>query len=87
MRKAYVLIQTLPGKAKTLAEALHGRSEVTAADVVSGPYDVIAVVQGTDAEAVARVILSDMATMDGLKHVTTCLVIGRKSEQGNAGCG
>lgn len=83
MRKAYVLIHTLLGKEEQVAEALHCRPEVMAADVVSGPYDVIAVVEGTDANAVAKTILSEMPMMDGVGKITSCLVISRNSEQGH----
>ena len=85
MRKAYVLIHTLLGKEEEVAEALRCRPEVVAADVVSvsGPYDVIAVVEGTDANAVARIILSDLPIVDGVSNITTCLVNSRRSEQGH----
>jgi len=74
MRKAYVLIETLPGKAEMVAEALRSKRGVKIADVISGPHDVIALIEGAQAEDVARITLSEIHSLEGTKHVETCLV-------------
>jgi len=74
MRRAYALVKTLPDKAETVAETLRCRPGVKTADVVSGPYDVIALVEGGQAEDVAKVALSEITSIEGTKHVETCLV-------------
>ena len=73
--KAYVLISTVAEKTSSVVQELRKLSGVTAADLVSGPYDVVAVVQGRDANVVDRIILNDIRGVPGMNSTLTCLVI------------
>ena len=57
MRKAYVLIQAAMGSAEAVAGSLQDKPGVIAADVVTGPHDVIAVAQGVDAVVNGKALL------------------------------
>ena len=46
--KAYLLIETAVGKTRDVASTLTGLPGITTVDVVTGPYDIIAVVTGDD---------------------------------------
>ncbi len=56
--KAYVLIETSPGKAKSVKHALArirgATASVTSLDGVTGPYDFIAMVEGPTLDAIGR---------------------------------
>jgi DNA-binding Lrp family transcriptional regulator len=44
--KAFILIETVVGRTKQVASTLQQLKGVKSADCVTGPYDVIAVVEG-----------------------------------------
>lgn len=75
-KKAYVLIQVQTGKAEAVADALKGRPGIVAADLVAGPHDVIAVLQGSDADAIARIVVNEIQAVKGIQHTITYMVIG-----------
>ena len=50
--KAYILIETTVGKASRVTGELKSLPGVEAVDGVTGPYDIIAVVQAPDLNAV-----------------------------------
>jgi len=74
-RKAYVLIQVHAGKAEEVAGALRGKPGIAAADLVTGPHDVIAVLQGADADAIARIVVNEIQAIKGIQHTITYMVI------------
>ena len=43
--KAYLLVETAVGKTRDVASALRGLEAVESVDVVTGPYDIIALIQ------------------------------------------
>jgi DNA-binding Lrp family transcriptional regulator len=75
MQQAYVLIETVGGKSKEVVDALRRVSGIAAADVVTGPYDVIAVAQGADANAVGRLVLNEIRGLPGISKTMTCLAV------------
>ena len=46
--KVFILIETAVGQTREVANTLKGVSGVQSADVVTGPYDVIAVIDAPD---------------------------------------
>ena len=75
MQRAYVLIETVGGKSKEVADALRRVSGIAAADVVTGPYDVIVVAQGPDANSIGRLVLNDVRGIPGITKTMTCLAV------------
>ena len=71
--RAFVLIETAVGKTRDVVAALRGVEEVTAVDAVTGPYDVVAVVQTTDLSAVGDVVTGRIHTVNGIVRTVTCL--------------
>jgi uncharacterized protein with GYD domain len=78
-KKAYVLIDTVAGQAESVAIALDGKPGISVADVTLGPHDVVAVVEGLDAEEVAKTVLNEIGAVEGVLRTTTCLVVSGKS--------
>ncbi len=74
--KAFVLIETAVGKTKDVVSALHNVSSVTSVDVVTGPYDVICIVQAEDLSSVGDTVTGSVHTIGGIVRTVTCLAVG-----------
>ena len=72
---AYILIQTGPGKAATVAAALRNLPGVMEAVSLAGPYDVIARAQAPDIDQLARLVTSRVQALDGVRQTMTCPVV------------
>lgn len=77
--KAYVLIETAPGKAKSIKKELAritGRgATLVHLDAVTGPYDFIAVVEGPTLDAIGRLVTDEVGAIDGVTRTTTCVAV------------
>ena len=73
--KAYILIETDVGKSREVAGNLREVSGVTTVDAVTGPYDLITVVEAPDLNAVGDMVTSRIHTISGIARTVTCLSI------------
>jgi DNA-binding Lrp family transcriptional regulator len=77
--KAYVLIETSPGKARAVKKSLSrirgGPSTMVHLDGITGPYDFIAIVDGPSLDAVGRLVTEGIGTIDGVTRTTTCVAV------------
>lgn len=73
--KAYLLIQTDVGKAASVAAELGAIDGVTAADDVTGPYDVIVIAEAGTLDELGRLVVSRVQLIDGITRTTTCPVV------------
>ena len=77
--KAYVLIETAAGKAKSvktgLAKLKGTASSVVNLDAVTGPYDFVAVVEGQSIDAIGRLVTDGIGAIDGVTRTTTCVAV------------
>lgn len=75
--KAYVLIETAPGKTKSVRKGLSDISTSTLAtlDAVTGPYDFIAVVEGPTLDAIGRLVTDEIGSISGVTRTTTCVAV------------
>jgi DNA-binding Lrp family transcriptional regulator len=71
---AFVLIQTETGRAFSVAETVRAIDGVTASDVVTGPYDVIAELQEATLDDLAKVVVSKIQTINGVTRTYLCPV-------------
>ena len=74
--KAYILIDTAVGKSRDVADALRSLPGVQTIDAVTGPYDIVAVVQAPDLNAVGDLVTSEIHTINGIVRTVTCLSVG-----------
>ena len=74
--KAYILIDTAVGKSRDVATSLKALGGVDMVDTVTGPYDIIAVVNAPDLSAVGDLVTSQIHTVNGVRRTLTCLSIG-----------
>jgi DNA-binding Lrp family transcriptional regulator len=71
---AFVLIQTETGSAFSVAQTVRAVDGVTASEVVTGPYDVIAKIREATLDDVAKLVASKIQAIDGITRTYTCPV-------------
>ncbi len=74
--KAYILIETDVGKSRDVAGALRVLDGVVTVDAVTGPYDIITVIEAPDLNSVGDKVTSQIHTINGIARTVTCLSIG-----------
>ena len=74
--KAYLLIETAVGKTRDVETKLKGLPGITTVDVVTGPYDIIAVVSGEDMTVVGDLVTGHIHTVTGVVRTVTCVAVG-----------
>jgi DNA-binding Lrp family transcriptional regulator len=72
---AFVLVTTTIGKAREVLKGLTKISGVKSVDVVLGPYDIIAVVEGDSLESIGKLITGHFHKVEGVERTTTCQTI------------
>jgi DNA-binding Lrp family transcriptional regulator len=73
--KAFVLIETAVGKTKDVASGLKELRGVKSVDPVTGPYDVIAVIEGENLTDIGELVTSKIHPIPGISRTVTCLAI------------
>ena len=80
MTKAYVLIETAVGKSRQVTEQLDALDGVVTVDSVTGPYDIIPVVNAPDLNTVGHIVSQKIHTINGIVRTVTCLVVSSLSD-------
>ena len=75
MASAYVLIEAAPRKARTACAKIARLDGVTSSCLVTGPYDIIALVEGKDPAAIGQLVMSKIQGVDGVGRTITCVVV------------
>lgn len=75
MVNAYILIQTEVGKAGQVTGRVRSIAGVTQVDPVTGPYDVIALAEAADLDALAKGTVMPMQQLEGITRTLTCPVL------------
>ena len=73
--RAYILIETAVGKTADVAEALKDITMMKAVDTVTGPFDIIAVVEFDDLPSIGDLISDGMHSVPGIVKTVTCLSV------------
>ena len=73
--KAFVLIETAVGRNKEVVAALSQLEGMKSVDTVTGPYDVIAVIEGGNLNAVGDLVTGKIHPIAGITRTVTCLTI------------
>jgi DNA-binding Lrp family transcriptional regulator len=73
--RAYVLIETAVGKTKEVASALRATHAMQSVDVVTGPYDIIAIIEAPDLNAVGDLVTTNVHSIGGVMRTVTCLAV------------
>lgn len=73
--RAFILIETSVGKTQEVVTALRDVSEIKSVDAVTGPYDVITIIEAPDLNTVGNVVTSSIHTINGVLRTVTCLAV------------
>ena len=73
--KAYVLIETAVGRNKEVANALKKLQGIKSVDSVTGPYDVIAILEGESLNDIGDLVTGKIHPIAGISRTVTCLAI------------
>jgi DNA-binding Lrp family transcriptional regulator len=73
--KAYVLIETTVGKNREVVAALRKMKEVCEVNTVTGPFDLIALVEADSLAGVGDVVTARIHPIPGITRTVTCLVM------------
>jgi len=75
MIKGYILIQTQVGRAHEVAGEAARIEGVTAAEGVTGPYDVIVEAEAEDLDELSKSVVMRLQEVDGVTRTLTCPVV------------
>ena len=77
--RAYVLIESAVGQASAVGNGVSrlqfADAQVISVDAVTGPFDVIAVLESEDLDKLGQAITSGIQQVEGVQRTTTCLVV------------
>ena len=75
MAKVYVLIQTAVGKNRDVITVMKGLPGMISADIVTGPYDIIAMLEAKSLSDIGELITGKIHPIPGITRTVTCLVV------------
>lgn len=75
MAAAYVLVNAAPGRAGDARKHIAGLPGVTSAHAVTGAYDIIAFIEGSDINELGNTVVSQIQSSDGVAQTMTCVVV------------
>ena len=73
--KAFVLIETVVGRNKEVVTALKQLEGVESVNTVTGPYDVIATIEGDTLNTIGDLVTDKIHPITGISRTVTCLII------------
>ncbi|OGW15565.1 MAG: hypothetical protein A2Y48_07300 [Nitrospirae bacterium RIFCSPLOW2_12_42_9] len=75
MGKIYLLINSEIGKERAVRDSLRKMENVKSADMITGRYDIIALIEGETIKDIFSTIMSRIRSIDGIIRTETNLVI------------
>ncbi len=73
--RAYILIETAVGTTNEVSDALKQIPMMTAVDMVTGPFDIIAIAEAEDLPSIGDLISDGMHNIPGIVKTVTCLSV------------
>lgn len=73
--RAYILIETSVGKTNDVARELRSNPNMMSVDTVTGPFDIIAVVEADSLPSIGELISEGMHKVPGIVKTVTCLSV------------
>jgi DNA-binding Lrp family transcriptional regulator len=73
--KAFILIETAVGRTRGVTHSLKQLRAVKSVDIVAGPYDVIAIVEGEDLNDIGGLVTGKIHAVPGISRIVTCLAL------------
>jgi len=74
--KAFILIEAKVGMVQQVVRSLRALNGVATADVITGTYDMIVLVDAADMSAMADLVTGRIQGVPGVLRTITCVVAG-----------
>ena len=74
--RAFVLIESTVGRTKEVVAAVRQLEGVKSVDTVTGPYDIIVVLEAENLNAIGDLVTGKIHPIAGISRTVTCLAIG-----------
>ena len=71
--KAYVLIEAQVGKSRDVVAALRALPGVPSVDIITGDFDIIALVEAPDMVSMADLVTGQIQSIPGVTRTITCV--------------
>ena len=75
MARVYMLANIMAGKERFIRDTLRGTNGVVNADIITGAYDLIAVLEAKDINGIFNKILKDIRKIKGLTRTETYVAV------------
>jgi DNA-binding Lrp family transcriptional regulator len=75
MTSAYILIESLPGRAIELINVIKNLPGVKTVHLVTGPYDVITFVEAADLKTLGEMIVKKIQASGAVARTLTCITV------------
>lgn len=75
MVKAFILVETVPGTGPKVASLLKALKEVQSVDRVTGPHDLIVIVETNDLKSLSGVLEQKVRSLPNIEKTLTCIVM------------
>jgi DNA-binding Lrp family transcriptional regulator len=72
--KAFILIDTSPGKARDVAGKLRQVQGISMAHAVTGPHDIIAIAEAPDVTSLGALVVQKIQSVAGVNRSLTSIV-------------
>lgn len=72
---AYILVHAVPGRAMEALESVRRIAEVKVAAAVTGPHDIIALVEAPDVPQLGDLVTNKIQRAAGVASTLTCVVV------------
>lgn len=74
--RAFILIETEVGRSQSVTNALRSFAQVRYADVVTGTFDVISLIEAPDMSGIADLVTGKVQGIPGVLRTITCVTAG-----------
>ena len=74
--RAYILIETQVGSVKAVVAELRALEGVVTCDIITGPFDVISLIEAADMGGVADLVTGQVQRIHGVIRTITCVAAG-----------
>ncbi|MDD5190223.1 MAG: Lrp/AsnC ligand binding domain-containing protein [Dehalococcoidales bacterium] len=75
MAKAFILMETTVGRSREVVTALSRLKGIKSVDTVTGPYDIIVVIEGDTLNEIGDIVTQHVHPIAGISRTVTCLVV------------
>ena len=73
--QAYVLINTSGATVRDTLERLQINPAVKSSSIVTGPYDIIALVEANDVDSIGMILTNEIQSLPGVTRTLTCIAV------------